>query len=330
MNKNKLYIILILTLFILSAVVFLTKSKGTLSKDSNFAIKNINSVNKIALYANNTKVILAKSNKQWKVNKKYLVRPKAIDAFLKVLNRIDILSPVSHAHEMNVRKLLNDNSVFVKIYKNNRILKSYYLSIPSSMNQKSYISKEIDSDIYVARISAYSGNIASLFVIDENYWRNKIVFNYKPQQIKKVSVNIPSKPKSSFEITNYNDGSFSIKALDKTVHISNFDVEKAAHYLTNFHNINFTKIAKLSAHKQDSILTSPIFYSLSLEDINGDIQRIDIYKKFNNFNSEKNNLESVYDANIAYACLNNSNEIVEIKYFNIELLLKELEYFLAP
>ncbi len=329
-NKNLLYLIITIALVILSAIVFFNKEKGTLSNDSNFAIKNINNINRIVLSTNKTKTVLEKSNKQWKVNKKYLIRPKAIESFLKVLNRIDILSPVSHSKATSAQKLLNTNSVFVEAYKNNRKLSSYYISLPSSNIKKSYITREKGADIFVARIPAYSGNIAILYVLDENYWRNKIVFDYKPQQIKSVLVKIPLKPKSSFEITNYNDGTFSIKALDKTVHISNFDVEKAAQYLTYFHNINFSNIAKISSEKQDSILASDIYYSISLEDINGDTQKIDIYKKFDNNNTNSSNSKYIFNPNIAYACLNNSNEIVEIKYFNIELLMKELEYFLTP
>ncbi|MDA3778921.1 MAG: DUF4340 domain-containing protein [Bacteroidales bacterium] len=329
-NKNRVYLLLIVVLIVLSGIVFFNKSNKTLSKASNFSVKKKQGVTKVVLSLNTTTTVLEKSNKQWIVNNKFLVRSKAISSFLKVLSRIDVLAPVSYARQVDAKNKLDTNSVFVEIYKNHRKLKSYYLSLPSSENSKTYITKEKDSEIFVARIPSHSGNIAVLFVLDENYWRNKIVFDYKPQQIKSVLVKIPSEPKSSFKITNFNDGSFSIKAIDKTIKIDNFNVKKAARYFTYFRNISFIDIAKISSRKEDSILNSDALYSISLEDINGYMQKIDIYRKPQTHNQKTQNSAYNFDPNIAYGCINDSKEIIEIKYYKIDLLMKELKYFLTP
>ena len=196
MKNLRLYLILII-LIIIATIFFFSNSKGSLNlRNSSFAIESPEDITKIQISTPDENLILRKEFDHWKVNNKYRTPDRSIENFMVAINRIDVLSPVSKLEKEQVASILKADGILVEVFKKNRTLKKYYVSKPEMNNSKTYMMMYKSSEPFVVRIPSFKGLVADLFVIDENFWRDKTIFDYQPQNIKNIAVIVSSHPKT--------------------------------------------------------------------------------------------------------------------------------------
>jgi len=327
--KIKISYILIIILIVIASVFYFSNSKGTLNKrSSTFAIEQINEISKIEIREGEKLLVLNKENNLWRVNGKYQVKEWNINNFLIVANRIDVLTPVSNVQKEQIALLLEKDGIKVEFFKGNRCVRSYYVGKPGMHKSKTYMMMEKSSDPFVVRIPSFKGLVANLFVSDENYWRDKTVFNYMPQNVKSIKIEYPNNKEKSCKIINYNDGSFALQSLPSEDFISDFNIEKTARFFTNFQKINFEDIVdNLESTVKDSIVNSIPFAIISVEDFHNTENAIKIYKKPSNGQLDEYGETAEFDYNKAYGVLNNADELILIQYYKFDPILKEIDYF---
>ncbi len=328
MKNLKLYIVLFI-LLIIAGVFFFSNNKGTLNlRKSDFSIDSPDDITKIQLSSNQKVLVIEKKHDQWKVNNKYKATQKYVENLILALNRITVLSPVSKAEKEQVASILKADGILVRVYKNRRTIKEFYVSKPEMNKSNTYMMMEHSADPFITSIPAFKGLLAQLFVVEENYWRNKTIFDYEPQNIENITVEYPQEQTKSFRVINYNDGTFAIQNLSKNVYINNFDVEKVARYFTYYQRIVFDDVvAGLTKNAIDSVLNSKPFCIISVEEESGAINKVAVYrkppeKKFDEFGQK---LKFDYDR--AYASFNDNKELIIIQYYIFDPLFKEIDYF---
>ena len=207
MKINKSIIVLVI-LSIIAGAYFFSNSKGSLNRrNSSFEINSAD-ITKIQISTPNEKLLLEKQQNQWKVNSKYKAIDKSIENFLLAINRIAVTAPASNAEKEQVASILAVDGLVVEVFKKNKTIKKYYVSKPSMNKDKTYMMMHNSSEPFVVRIPSFKGLVADLFIIDENYWRDKTVFNYHPQSISSIVVEYPEHMSKSFKAINYNNGTF--------------------------------------------------------------------------------------------------------------------------
>ncbi|MBI9053650.1 MAG: hypothetical protein JEY96_07515 [Bacteroidales bacterium] len=328
MKINISYLVIII-LVVIAAVFYFSNSKGTLNKRaSTFAIESIEEISKIEIMNGEKELVLTKENNLWRVNGKYQVKEWNINNFLTAANRIGVLTPVSNVQKEQIALLLRKDGIKVKFSRGNRIVRSYSVGKPGMHKSKTYMMMEKSSDPFVIRIPSFKGLVANLFVADENYWRDKTVFNYMPQNVKNIRIEYPENQKKSCKIINYNDGSFALQMLPSEDFIKEFNVEKTARFFTNFQKINFDNIAdNLSLAAKDSILNSIPLAIISVEDFQNVVTSIKIFRKPSNGELDEFGEITSFDYNKAYGVLNNADELILIQYYKFDPILKEIDYF---
>ena len=329
MRINWKYIGVLIVLLVFAAIYYFSNSKGTLNlKTSSFSIQNPEDITEIKIISGNNEILLSKKSNLWELNNEYRARTKNVIEFLRVLNSIDVYSPVSKTEKEQVASILKADGVIVEVFKNKRVAKRFYVSKPSMNKEKTYMMMTRSDQPYIVRIPLFKGNLADLFTVNENLWRDRTLFDYQPQNIKEITVSYSENPEKSFLSTNYGDGTFSLKETNSDSYIESFDVEKLSRYFTYFQNIWFESIATdLKQLETSSVKNSLPFVTIEVEDIKGQVNKLRIYKKTaaNEFDEFGKKIE--FDFNRAYALLNENNEILIIQYYICDPILKEIDYF---
>ena len=329
MRNNKGYIIILIILIVFAAIYYFSNTEGTLNiRYSSFSIDKPDEIKEIRISSGEHQVYLNKDPDYWRVNNKYRARENNIKNFVTALSLIDILSPVSKTEKEQIASILESDGVLVEIIKNKRTSRKYYVSKPSMSVYKTYMMKYRSREPFIVRIPSYKGNIADLFNTDENFWRDRTLFDYQPQDIKKISVSYPGNPEKSFSVINFEDGSIALKQIYSDSYVDNFNVEKLSRYLTYFQNIIFQNIAtNLTQQASDSIYSSGPYSVISVEDIKGFTNELKIYRKPSEKEFDEFGKKIKYDFNSAYALFNENNELLIIQYYIFDPLLKEIDYF---
>lgn len=327
--KFKWYYIIFSVLAVIALFYLFTTSNGTLNKrKSNFAVENINEITSIELNDGKQILTLTKEDFDWIVNRKYIVKEWNIKNFLTALNRIKVLSPVSKSETEQIVMLLQNDGVKIDVFKGNRHLKQFTVSKPSMNKSKTYMLMNKSKEPFVVHIPLFKGLVSDLFITDENYWRDKIIFNYKPQNIESIDVDYYQDITKSYIIKNYNDGTFSLYSKAVKKNLEEFDVNKVATFFTYFQNINFEGVLdNQNQNYIDSTLSSDPFARISIIDYNGVEKSVTLYRKPADKEFDEFGQKSKFDYHKAYGVMNNSNEIILIPYYNIDPILKEIDYF---
>jgi Domain of unknown function (DUF4340) len=329
MKTNLKYILVLVGLLIFAGLYYFSNTKGTLNlKKANFSIENPEDVTEIKLIASDVEVLLSRNSDHWELNNNYRARTKTVFEFLRVLSSIDVHSPVSKMEMDQVASILKAEGIIVEVYKGKRVVKRFYVSKPSMSKEKTYMMMTRAGQPYIVRIPLFKGNLADLFTLNENLWRDRTLFDYQAQNIKEITVSYSENPEKSFLATNYGDGTFSLKETNSDSYVENFDVEKLSRYFTYFQNIWFESMATdLKQTETSSVWSSLPFVIIEVEDIKGQVNKLRIYKKTaaNEFDEFGKKIE--FDFNRAYALFNENNEILIIQYYICDPILKEIDYF---
>lgn len=328
MKTKRLSLVLII-LIVIAALYYFSNSKGSLNlRNSSFAIESTENVTRIQISSPDKKVKLNKEADKWKVNNKYWATDKYVENLLLAINRVVVLSPVSKAEKQQVASILKADGVLVELFKNNRAIKKFYVSKASMNKVKTYMMMPKSDDPFIVQIPAFRGLLAELFVIDENYWRNKTIFDYEPQNIKNIFVRYPQNPSKSFHVINYNDGTFALQNLNNEKFESDFDVDKVARYFTYYQRIAFEDVvSNLSKQNVDSILSSDPYCIIEVEGIEKQKDVINIYRKPSEKEFDEFGEKIKFDYDRAYATFNNNQELITIQYYIFDPLFKEIDYF---
>lgn len=247
---KKLSSIVIIAILLVLAVVsiFIYKSKHnstTVDEDSrNFKFKDTAAITKIFIAdkEGNSSTVM-RTPKGWRVNDKYPARSDAILNLLEVIKHVEVKMPVPKDAKEGILKFMASKSLKVEIYSGEKLVKQFYVGHESQDYEGSYMlltdpeSGNNYKDPFLCFIPGFKGYLMPRFIANENEWRDRIVLNYIPPQIKQIKVLHFNMPDSSFTIDLNSTTSFSLKNA-KGVEIP-FDEMKMKQYLAYFQNISY-------------------------------------------------------------------------------------------
>jgi hypothetical protein len=273
MKKNSSGIVIAVLLILAGVSVFIYKTRHTsttANEDSrNFSFKDTASITKIFIAdkdGNNSAIV--RTPKGWVVNDKYSCRSDAVLNLLEVIKHVEVKMPVAKSYKESVLKNMSALALKVEIYAGDDLVKQYYVGHETPDSEGSYMlltdvgSGKNYSDPFVCFIPGFKGYLFPRFIANENDWRDRIVMNYIPPQLKQIKVQHYNMPDSSFTIDLNSTTSFNLKNA-KNAAIP-FDELKMKQYLAYFQNISYEVLItgknkkltdSLSANKPFSIIT---------------------------------------------------------------------------
>lgn len=195
-------------------VVNLTKDKPLASSnyqdwDRDFALRDLSTLHKIFIVNRDGQTIsLTRDGKDWRFNDTYKAHPNSVSLILQMLEKLEIKYIPTKTASQNAIKTLSSHGIKVELYdqEDNKI-KAFYIGGATSDERGTYMIMEGAEQPYVMHLPVWEGNLRTRFEKPQlDDWRDKIVFDYQPDDIEEISINYPKQKKNSFILTKKADG----------------------------------------------------------------------------------------------------------------------------
>lgn len=339
MKKSSSVIVIAVLLILTAASIFIYRSKHTsttVDEDSrNFKFKDTAAITKIFIAdKEGDNSTITRTSKGWVVNDKYSCRADAILNLLEVIKNVEVKMPVEKAAKESTLKFMSTTALKVEIYVGDELVKQFYVGHETPDSEGSYMlltdigSGENYKDPYVCFIPGFKGYLMPRFIAKENEWRDRIVINYIPPQLKQIKVQHFNMPDSSFTIDLNSTTSFKLKNAKNTE--IPFDEMKMKQYLAYFQNISYEVLItgknkkltdSLSANKPFSVIT------VTTTDFKTDEYKF-YHKQPNAAIIPEHGVTYQSDPDRLYLQFDNAKEWALIQYFVFGKLLITPTYFL--
>lgn len=325
-----LYVITALMLGIIAAVVYWSDPFSTFSeRERNFAVEHIEDVDRLVLSGNGEQLVLLKSGKMWRVQGAFEVRSRAMLVFLDALANLQAEAPVSNEKLARIQEHLLEEGVRVQVYSGRQQVKDYFVS-RKDFEPATFMLMKGASLPYRVHIPAFSGQIAALYQLDQNFWRSPMIFDIKPQEIEKVSVRYPDNPQAGFELMR-TDADYYKLYRESGEEVDQVRDDRVGRYLAFFQAVKYETILEDPQHQlRDSLLQTKPWVKMEVKTQGGDRSKLKVYRKATSEAKDAFGQSSTYDLDRAYATLNDSEEIIQIQYFVFDPIFKEIDYFRMP
>lgn len=343
MKKRSSVILIALLLALCAIAVYVYKSRSRLSTvddgtGRNFSIKDTASITKIFIADKGAHTsTLVREKKGWVVNNKFNCRSDAILNLMEAIKQVEVKMPLDKATRNAVLKHMAANAVKIEIYSGDDMIKQYFVGHETPDSEGSYLlltnpeTGENYKDPYVCFIPGFKGYLAPRFIANENDWRDRIVLNFIPPQLKEIRMQQLDEPAdSSFSIELLNANSFKLKnGAGKELP---FDGLKMKQYLAYFQNISYEAlITGMNKHLQDSLAGQKPFCIMTLTTTDAGVKTYKFYRKqYIGDQDPEHGIEYSYDPNHLYLRFDDDKEWALIQYFVFGKILATPPYFQSP
>jgi hypothetical protein len=336
---KKSTIIILSVLTVLSGIAlyifkFENKSSTIDTEARNFKYKDTAAITKIFIAdKEGDQSTLVRTKKGWIVNDKYSCRPDAILNLLEVIRNVEVKMPVHKNARENVLKVMASSALKVEIYAGKKLVKQYYVGHETPDSEGSYLLQtnvktgKNYEEPFVCFIPGFIGYLLPRFIAKENEWRDRVVMNYIPPQMKQIKVQHVENPDSSFTIDLLTNNSFSLKNHNGVE--MPFDQFKMKQYIAYLQNLSY-EVLLTGTHKNlsDSLFKTKPFIIIS---INGRDFKTDDFKFYHKTPPDIDHeygVEYKYDPDRMYMRFANDREWALVQNFVFGKLLVSHNYFL--
>ncbi len=225
-------------------------------------------------------------------------------------------------------------SIKVQAYHNNTLLKQYYVGHENQDNNATYMiltnldTEENYEEPFLMYIPGFEGYLSSRFIIDEDEWRDRLIINYTPPQMKSIKMDFVANPDSSYTINLKSTSSFEL--LKKNGTPIAFDEAKMKQFLAYFQNISYEKMLNgISKQLNDSIHNAVPFLNMTITDNSNKVREFSFVNKYSSKGlNQKYGYDYKYDPDRLFMIEKSTGEISLIQYYVFGKMIQTYGYFL--
>jgi hypothetical protein len=335
MKKNRTSLIVTLILVIVAVYfLFFKDSFSTLGQKGNdFAVQDTASITKIFLAdKNNRNATLTRVGPgKWLINGKYEARSDAIGSLLYTIKMVTVRDVIDPNGIQNVVNGLSSGGIKVEVYKGDERIKLYYVGGPTADNLGTFMllanpkTGENYKQPYIVYIPGFDGYLTPRFIIPEEDWRDRTIWQYYPYALRSVSITYPQSD-SGFQINIIGKNKFDLK--NSAGQALSFDTIALKQYLTYYQSVSWN--VTVETPKKDSILTSTPMAIIEVKDTTGKTTEVKLFnKKATSEIIQKYGKDFKYDPDQMFALVNNK-DFVLAEYYVFGKMLQKFTYFTHP
>mgnify|MGYP000862315171 FL=1 len=336
--------ILSIVLIILLTIAFLFKRNNSTNNhtsniptsDTKFAFKDTTAINQIIITDNQkNKITLSRrDNDHWLVNQRYPVRPSAIHQLLQTVATVTTQSGVSQAALPNVQKMFEQPLKTIELYTtpNQKPVHKYHLGGLTNDRLGTYALLEGAKYPYVIQVLGHDGHLLSRYSTLEPDWRDLVIFQYKPSDIKAISLNYDNFfPNYSSTIDNNNPQSPAIQPthpeLQKNTTTS---TDKIKQYI-ELYQLKYAEAYANEHPRIDSIQKAKPFCTITVTNQQNQIQAVPIYympitqRSKTQFDRKGNPIP--FDQDRFFAFVHQNNDMMIVQQYNFGNLFQRYSDF---
>ncbi|MFQ3579121.1 MAG: DUF4340 domain-containing protein [Bacteroidales bacterium] len=331
MKKTNIILLIIIVLVgLISLIVYYTQTKDTARVYRDFAVEDTASINKIFLADKQGNTItLERKDEYWMVNDKYKARRDLIDVLLTTIKNLEVTMPVPESKLDFVLRSIAAYGIKTEIYQNNKLVKTYYVGGAPENNIGTYMILEGSDVPFVVSIPGFSGFLTIRYNTEINEWRERIIFNYKIEDIYQVKMHYPDQPENSFIAVRNSATNYDLLNYDGSSVNFKFDTLKVKDYIARAKFFGFEAfiLDSLQKFKRDSLLTQPMVFEMSVVDVNENKKSFKAYYRQNLDKLLDDNGELYpFDIDRMYAIVDDK-EVVLIQFYVVDQYTVKKDYF---
>lgn len=304
-------------LIFLFALIVLFRNRSPFGKrETNFSAGPGREITAIGLSGEDKSVTLSLENGEWKVNRTGEVRKNSVEFFIRVLAGLKIKSPLSPEMFDSVVVSENIRPVRVRVYSKRRILSSFIVYRTASNMYGNIMKVSEKKKPFIVHFPGFEGDIGSLFNPDELYWRPYTLFNLLPSEISSVTLESNTDPASSFSI-NVDGNTYNLSDMINS--LSGWDTSRIRRYISYFTLVQFESWAfDMDDSVKEQLTRDVPAYRISVTDAGGKKADLELWERF---------IDGKKDTGRLWGKVNGQEEFMIIRYFDIDPLLRKLNYF---
>lgn len=336
MNKKNLLYLLILVLLLGVAGWLLTERNqnstlGERKMDYNFTVPDTAAVDKIIISDKSPSTVsLTRGSEGWLVNGEYRARKDAIKVLLMTLNRMEMRNFIPEEMKPTVIKRMSVYGKEVKVYKNGRLLRHFYVGTEAHDEMATYMMIKGSDAPYAVHIPGFNGYLSSRFFTEPYLWKSRDITYMDPRNIREATMIYPDSLQASFRVNVFSPDSLFITNLANDRVVWPINIVKARQYLAALGNIKYEGAILTTDPiyaRRDSLLASKPVFELELKDIDGKVVNVQGYHikgAAETFDPELP--ASKFDPDRMHGFIN-EEQMVLLQYYGLRKVLQPLSYF---
>ena len=313
--RNIIYAIVSLTIAIILFIVSNRQPFGR--RNSSFAVDTDATVSSVEFTQGREKLTLEKiGDGTWTVNGKFEARTNGITFIEKVLTGIEIKSTVSEETFNEVITKKNIEPVRVKVFSGNKMIRSFLVYKTQSNSYGNIMKTSTNSKPFIVNVPGYDFDIGSAFTLNENYWRPYTLFSLLPADILNVELENGADTLASFIIENVFQEN---KVMIEPNYGAITDTSRIKRYLTYFSIVPFESWAlDLTSEQVVDITGRKSLFRITINEANGKSTVVTFWPR---------EINGALDTDRLWARINDNNNLVVVRYFDIDPVIKKISYF---
>jgi hypothetical protein len=335
MNRNRIYIVLLFALLVVTGVLYYQRGgSGSIKSElKSFAVEDTASIDKIVLSDKQGRVLtLSKKNKAWFANDSIAVRRDMVKILLETIKRVEVKAPVNKAMRPNLMKQLATGAIQVEVYTDGDLERKYFVGGPTMDGYGTFMLLDGADDPFITHIPGFEGYLTVRFNTNALVWRDREIFRYAPQDIKILRIEYPQNKQSSFTL-NIQGKDYVSLFNDAGDTAGNVNGEFLRKYLVAFADVQYenmvnpAKIPNLS----EILSNENLLASITVYDKQGKKKTVELFKRyFDGVQFLPKSEDYDFDRDRCFVRLN-GNAIYNGQYvvFN-KLIVSYKDFFLTP
>jgi len=203
--KRTLFLLLIFLGLLLAYFIVTNKSKQNSSiriEDREFILKDKEEVEVITIEGKGRPMIhLGKTKDGWYINNKHRANQRIVANMLSTLNRMSIKYIPTRAENTTALSRMKMHGIDIKTFdKKGRVLTDFILGTNTNDEYGTYCLRTGASQSYVMSISSIQGGIRNYFTQSQEEMKDLMVFAYKSNDLRSVTIDYPKDRLSSFSL----------------------------------------------------------------------------------------------------------------------------------
>ncbi len=178
-----------------------------------FALQNVSAIDQVQLVSTSQQNTLEFSGGGWTVNGRYKADPQRITVLFAILKQNKVRRRVAKNRTAEVDSLMTVSGVEVRFLADKETRKAF--SVTGNPDSGLSYFREEGGESYVVEIPGYRVNLAGIFELDENGWRDPLVFDLNWANLQEVNMLYPGREDSGFDVI-FQDRHLSIRQLPQS------------------------------------------------------------------------------------------------------------------
>jgi hypothetical protein len=204
--------------------------------------------------------------------------------------------------------------------KKNKILLAFLTAEYENTQPGTFMCEMQDQTPYIVNIPGLENNINNRFSLRYISWIEPLIFSYTPGEIKEIQLTNSSQPSQSFRLIINGSEAELIRIVDNS-EVPSVNPRKVGNYLSYFMNVKFSDMDPANYTKIDSLLKLDPYSVITVKTVTDRVKSVKLYKIPDPDNPSGYNLNKLN-------ALINDEDLVTLTWFDIDLLLKDIDYFI--